>query len=966
MVDQPDPPKSASDVKRERDVLNFHAAFRDIPHFEDLGPSPDTHSIPKHHAPKPATDASLAAFGQLAAMRLSAARSLISLIDDEYQYILAEATPKTSLKADSPLNKDDNLIFGHVRLPRRWGICEKLLEPSALVEEGIIVINDFSKEGQYLNRSYVQEGRMRFYAGVPLVNKAGSVVGAVCIFDRDARDGLSQDDKTYLKDLAGVVMDYLETYTIRERHGLMSFAEGTASEPVSEQGQPLGVFAKDQVAATHEQRDQRLEYQEMSGVTRIDSPETRREEPVSPTKESTDRRRSVSDLQDSLLPSTVKDLFARAAGIMRHSNDMSGVMFLDASYAASGSKDARPTSAGRRCKILGFATEEHNSLNGDVLPPDMIPRESNFKWVLEQYPQGYYLQCDELDDESYAANNSAPEPLHEFTGTLQQGQGFKEVDRDREQHTARVKALIPNIKTALFLPLWDFDRGRWFAGCFCWSTKLERALDGRLDLPFLKTFGHSIMQEVARLDASATSQSKTTFLSSLSHELRTPLHGILGSAHLMHTFKCNVGFVTEEVVETMIVGETPYGVTIESHTDEESVGDQSTRVAIASKRSRFIILDITDYRALGFRLSASSYGRLVMNLVGNALKFTDNGYVHISVHSEDLSEKSGTVVVKVMDSGVGMRPRFLESAFEAFRKENQHTAGTGVGLSVVKRILEDVGGRIDISSEPSRGTEVMLKLPLQRLTEEEGNDPAINPLPIVMSGLEGRKVCILYEAGNPDDAPELVQHKHSPMIPSPSSANLSSGSWSAPQDSTREFGPRIGLYPSPTLALRRSKSKDPAAPDVQPPAPIQDEQRLHITQALIVDDNAINRRLLSAWMKKHDLPFREAKNGQQALDMYKDTSPPFDTVLMDISMPVMDGMTATRLIREFENEKGLQAAHVIALTGLTSASAKLEAWTSGVDDFLTKPVDFKRLEGLVRVGRGGEGTGFMKEHGSVP
>lgn len=100
--------------------------------------------------------------------------------------------------------------------------------------------------------------------------------------------------------------------------------------------------------------------------------------------------------------------------------------------------------------------------------------------------------------------------------------------------------------------------------------------------------------------------------------------------------------------------------------------------------------------------------------------------------------------------------------------------------------------------------------------------------------------------------------------------------------------------------------------------------------------------------------------------MYKDTSPPFDTVLMDISMPVMDGMTATRLIRDFEKEKGLRAAHVIALTGLTSASAKLEAWTSGVDDFLTKPVDFKRLEGLVRVGRGGEGTGFMKEHGTVP
>lgn len=120
MVSEWDHPKSAANVKRERDVFSLHAAFQDIPHFEDLGPSPETHSIPSSYAPKPGTDASLAAFCQLAAMRLNAARSLISLIDDEYQYILAEATPKTSLKADSPLNKRNDLIFGNTRLPRRY------------------------------------------------------------------------------------------------------------------------------------------------------------------------------------------------------------------------------------------------------------------------------------------------------------------------------------------------------------------------------------------------------------------------------------------------------------------------------------------------------------------------------------------------------------------------------------------------------------------------------------------------------------------------------------------------------------------------------------------------------------------------------------------------------------------------------------------------------------------------------
>jgi hypothetical protein len=120
MVCSLSPSKSASDVKRERDVFNLHAAFQDIPNIQNLGYSPDTHSIPSDYVPKQASDASLAAFCQLAAMRLNAARSFISLIDDKYQYILAEATPKTSLRADSPLNKSNDLGFGNVRLPRRY------------------------------------------------------------------------------------------------------------------------------------------------------------------------------------------------------------------------------------------------------------------------------------------------------------------------------------------------------------------------------------------------------------------------------------------------------------------------------------------------------------------------------------------------------------------------------------------------------------------------------------------------------------------------------------------------------------------------------------------------------------------------------------------------------------------------------------------------------------------------------
>lgn len=161
-----DTPRPATDWRRERDVFNLYAAFQDIPLFDNLGSSPDTHSFPADFVPKPASDASLAAFAQLAAMRLQAQRSMISLLDGQYQYILAEATPKTSLRFDSPLNKSLDLLLGNVRIPRNWGLCERVLDASALAEgdPGIIIIKDLSQSRLHENRSYVKEGpKFRWY-----------------------------------------------------------------------------------------------------------------------------------------------------------------------------------------------------------------------------------------------------------------------------------------------------------------------------------------------------------------------------------------------------------------------------------------------------------------------------------------------------------------------------------------------------------------------------------------------------------------------------------------------------------------------------------------------------------------------------------------------------------------------------------------------------------------------------------
>lgn len=167
---------------------------------------------------------------------------------------------------------------------------------------------------------------------------------------------------------------------------------------------------------------------------------------------------------------------------------------------------------------------------------------------------------------------------------------------------------------------------------------------------------------------------------------------------------------------------------------------------------------------------------------------------------------------------------------------------------------------------------------------------------------------------------------------------------------------------------RNSSSSDTSAPT---PALAQ----IHAPHLLLVDDNKINRQLLVMFMERCKFTYREAENGQEALDIYRaaNETPPqpaeedalgdstssssdkrravFDFVLMDISMPIMDGMEATKRIREFEKEMGLRKTTVIALTGLASEKAREEAETVGIDVFLPKPVKFAELKGLLNAGR---------------
>ncbi|GME25092.1 GAF domain-containing protein [Neofusicoccum parvum] len=119
-------------------------------------------------------------------------------------------------------------------------------------------------------------------------------------------------------------------------------------------------------------------------------------------------------------------------------------------------------------------------------------------------------------------------------------------------------------------------------------------------------------------------------------------------------------------------------------------------------------------------------------------------------------------------------------------------------------------------------------------------------------------------------------------------------------------------------------------------------------RVLLVDDNRINLSLLRAFMRRYNFDYGEAMNGLQAVETYQQAKGEFDYVLMDLTMPVMDGMAATREIRRYEQREGIRPTFVIALTGLASATARVEALRSGINYFLTKPVKFQALHQILK------------------
>lgn len=206
---------------------------------------------------------------------------------------------------------------------------------------------------------------------------------------------------------------------------------------------------------------------------------------------------------------------------------------------------------------------------------------------------------------------------------------------------------------------------------------------------------------------------------------------------------------TEEVVEAVFSGSSYVPVRGAPIETPSSLSAESPN-PFENRKTCYIILDMTAEEEWIYNFPVGSWRRIVMNVFGNALKYTSSGYIYVSLQASESNKAADsltTLTLNVIDTGPGMGANFLANrAFQPFSQEDSHSSGTGLGLSIVKQIIETNGGKIQVRSDPSSGTNFTVKI---ALTKPAISD--ISPSPqraqflSYLTRLEGRRICIFHK-----------------------------------------------------------------------------------------------------------------------------------------------------------------------------------------------------------------------------
>ena len=553
------------------------------------------------------------------------------------------------------------------------------------------------------------------------------------------------------------------------------------------------------------------------------------------------------------------------------------------------------------------------------------------------------------------------------------------------------------------------------------TSKLQQS-NQKLKVEIQNRLKAEVEQQKAKEIAEEANRHKSEFLANMSHEIRTPMNGIIGMTelalgtgltesqrdHLMTVMQCSESLLSllNDILDFSKVEAGKMSLEmIELDLIATVEGVVDLLAQSAEKRGLELICDVRPDVPSHIIGDPIRIRQVLTNLAGNAIKFTEQGEVILSVEVTQRQGQWATLMFAVRDTGVGIPQERLNSIFESFTQADGATTrkygGTGLGLTISKQLIELMGGDISVTSQVNHGSTFSFRLPCkisqcqgvsQAADKQEGleastllaarrvlivDDNATNRTILektlerwqcnTESACDGpsalEAICHADKQDNPFDLVILDVHmpgmdgfevekeirraslEVTPLIVFLSSLGLSSecADNDAVSRNTYLTKPvKQSLLMNTLLTVLRSQREQPAKPDMQKQIKQVARPSASCLRILLVEDNPVNQKVAIGVLTRFNHRVTAAENGKKALEALERSS--FDIVLMDLQMPEMDGITATRHIRADRRWHNLP---VVAMTAHALASDRERCIAVGMNDYLCKPIRAEELEKMV-------------------
>jgi signal transduction histidine kinase/CheY-like chemotaxis protein len=1027
-------------------------------------------------------------------------------------------------------------------VPKAGRLCEYTIAALSPPDGGpaLFEVLDLSKDSRFNELDFIAgPPHFRYYAGVPLRTSRGINIGSLYILDSKVRPTLSSSEKNFLGTMADNVMQHLEMSrdkkdrrrTFRMNACLSAYVDPALDDAKSKR-------RHSNFSESTEQDPEADIRRSADGCDRIEVI-TRAAELLRESMDIEEDGGGVLFLDTSLATVTSHHPSEDAAAGLRNWQEQSqGKGDGDNARTAPPSPTTmKPTGS---TEILAHTYQPSSSLSDE---PEFIPfsPEELLKFI-QRYPRGRLFTYDQEGQElSDSTDSESPLSRRPKSRGFRQRSTADSITLHMHFPRARQVVFMPIWDSTTSRPgacfvynsseYRNFSHQLEFLHCItfnnCVDTELLRlsnlkAAEQKTD--FIGSISHELRSPLHGILASCEFLQDTacsTFQKSLVNTAESCARTLLDTVNMVLDYSkinaferdkatnpmlglddvhskrtkavqtklsahraVDLAILTEEVIEGVATGhafeKSQSRATGHENWDGNVSGKlpEDVTILIPRRPDVELIIDISD-QDWTYWCEPGSIRRIVMNLVGNALKYTNAGFVHVKLETQN-SQADGIEygILTVTDSGQGISPAYLkDKLYKPFAQESNQAPGVGLGLSLVKSILSTIDGQIHFESTVNVGTKATVKFPLTRVPSSDSSPQGLalrSSLPEPNIGLNDDEIpktrTDIQKKGN---SIAVYQHEETEatndqqeacrLLRKSLTAYLSSWSgnpvfqWEAgctsdivvveesALDALMRLSPRLSAQDCQTkvLVLRSTASKNIATsknmedirhpigpyklsralracldrsrtiPEGDPVVSTSSSSQLDVVttataslnisvtstsenqglttkqdapasvatttiaeslnssailkpeapihSVLIVDDNTINLRLLQVGMKKRGYTsISSASDGLQAVNTYRrllqsSPSAPPDIILMDLSMPIMNGFEATRQIREIEAEHNSrvvasQIPHhslIIALTGLASVRDQKEAYSAGVDSYIMKPVSFAKLTTLL-------------------